>query len=120
MLKEIQIMAAKPAEKRYRLKDAQGLFVEVMPTGRKFFRVEFRLKGRLTKETIGPYPDVKLADARLRVAEIKTELRAGHAPSKVRPASFTPLDVEAAEKVSQRWETVAEELKSCSISRATP
>jgi integrase len=109
MLKEIQIMAAKPAEKRYRLKDAQGLFVEVMPTGRKFFRVEFRLKGRLTKETIGPYPDVKLADARLRVAEIRTELRAGHAPSKIRPASFTPLDAEAAEKVSQRWETVAEE-----------
>jgi integrase len=113
MLRDAQVKGAKAADKRYRMKDAQGVFLEVMPTGKKYFRVEYRIAGRLKKETIGQYPEVSLADARRRVGEIKSDLCQGTIPDKVRTASYCVPAAEAAaqsaKEESQKWEVVAEE-----------
>lgn len=52
MLTELQIRSAKPKEKPYKLTDGKGLVLEVMPTGRKFWRYRFELEvGGVRKES---------------------------------------------------------------------
>lgn len=52
-----QIDRAKPAEAPYKLRDGKGLYLEVRPTGAKFWRYRFRLPGETTEKmfTIGEY-----------------------------------------------------------------
>jgi len=40
-LNVLAIKAAKPKEKRYLLKDERGLYLEIMPTGSKLWRLRY-------------------------------------------------------------------------------
>ncbi|MBY6109115.1 tyrosine-type recombinase/integrase [Halomonas sp. DP1Y21-3] len=55
---------AKPREKLYRIADGHGLCLEVRPSGRKVWRLRYRLDGKANMWTIGDYPQVKLGPAR--------------------------------------------------------
>ena len=55
---------AKPREKLYRIADGHGLCLEVRPSGRKVWRLRYRLDGRANMWTIGDYPQVRLGPAR--------------------------------------------------------
>lgn len=57
---------AKPREKLYRIADGHGLCLEVRPSGRKTWRLRYRLDGKANMFTIGDYPHVKLGEARER------------------------------------------------------
>ncbi|TIC80539.1 tyrosine-type recombinase/integrase [Crenobacter intestini] len=64
-LTDTKIKALKPTEKRYRISDGGGLVLEVMPTGSKVWRYRFTLHGKPQPTlTIGPYPEISLAEAR--------------------------------------------------------
>lgn len=57
----------KPAAKGYQIVDGGGLFVDVLPSGTKAFRLRYRLGGRGVKQekiTLGNYPTYSLVDAR--------------------------------------------------------
>ena len=41
-----------------------GLYIEVSPTGRKWWRLKFRMDGKERLLALGVYPDVSLKDAR--------------------------------------------------------
>ncbi len=69
-----QINQAKPRESRYNLKDENGLYLEVSPTGKKLWRVRYWLDGKENRIGIGPYPHVGLAEARKRCLEIKGQI----------------------------------------------
>ena len=45
MLTAVQIKAAKPAAKAYKLADSGGLFLLVTPGGQKYWRYKFRMGG---------------------------------------------------------------------------
>jgi integrase len=57
---------AKPREKLYRIADGGGLCLEVRPSGRKTWRLRYRLEGKPNMFTIGDYPGVGLGEARAR------------------------------------------------------
>lgn len=54
------IRHAKPKDKLYRLRDGGGLFCEVLTTGSKVWRYNYRLHGKQKTYTIGEYPDTSL------------------------------------------------------------
>jgi len=49
-----------------RKSDGGGLFIDVMPSGSKVFRLAYRINGKQRTLVIGDYPTVKLADGRHR------------------------------------------------------
>ena len=61
-LTDLQIKRAKPADKLFKLSDGAGLYLEVLPTGAKFWRFRFRqASGKENLMTFGPYPEVSLS-----------------------------------------------------------
>src|SRR5437879_5582081 len=55
---------AKPHKKAYRLKDGDGLFLQVSPNGRKCWRLRYFFGGKENVLSLGAYPEVSLAQAR--------------------------------------------------------
>ena len=76
-LTDAEIRGFTPANQRFRRSDGGGLFIDVMPSGKKVFRLAYRSDGKQRTALIGEYPNVRLADARLRAAELKRSLRDG-------------------------------------------
>ena len=70
-LTAVMINQSKPTEKRYSLKDENGLYLEVSPTGKKLWRVRYWFHGKENRIALGPYPKVSLAEARQKCAELK-------------------------------------------------
>ena len=63
-LSDLSIRNAKPRAKPYKLSDSAGLYLQVMPTGAKLWRMKYRILGREKKLSFGKYPDVSLKKAR--------------------------------------------------------
>ncbi|HEO0718318.1 TPA: DUF4102 domain-containing protein, partial [Yersinia enterocolitica] len=76
-----QVETAKPKEKDYKLTDERGLFLLVTTNGRKYWRLKYRVSGKEKKLSIGVYPDISLAEARLKREEARKLLAEGHDPS---------------------------------------
>ncbi len=55
------IRSAKPGAKPIRLFDSGGLYLEVAPSGGKWWRLKYRFDGREKRLSLGVYPDVPLA-----------------------------------------------------------
>ncbi len=88
-LTDAQIRGFKPEDRRIRKSDSAGLFIEVMPSGGKYFRLAGRLNGKQRTYLIGEYPTTKLADARLKAAEYKRSLKEGIDPNSVQKKNQT-------------------------------
>lgn len=63
-LTDIQLKAAKPGVKPYKLADEKGLYVYVATTGLRSWRMKYRFLGKEKVLTFGPYPEVKLGGPR--------------------------------------------------------
>lgn len=92
----------RPADKPYKRADAQGLYIEVSPTGAKCWRLKYRFAGREKRLAFGVYPEVSLAEARARRDEARALLRDGKDPSAERRAAR-----EAAAAVGETFGEVA-------------
>lgn len=80
-LTEQQLLQAEPGDKPFRLFDGYGLYVEVMPTGSKVWRMKFRQKdGKENALTFGHYPEVSPTLARCRRAVARQMLHDGLDP----------------------------------------
>lgn len=66
MLTDGRIRAAKPSDRQYRLADYGGLYLQVEPSGGRYWRFNYRLHGRQKTLALGVYPDVSLVKARAR------------------------------------------------------
>ena len=58
------IRNAKPSKKAYKLYDESGLFMQVTPSGGKWWRFKYRFDGKEKLLSLGTFPDVSLSDAR--------------------------------------------------------
>ena len=64
-LTDTAIRNAKPRDKTYTLGDGEGMYLEVMPNGTRFWRMAYRQpNGKKNRLTFGKYPEVSLAEAR--------------------------------------------------------
>lgn len=76
-----RIDTAKPREKEYKLTDGGGLYLLIKPNGAKYWRLKYRVLGKEKKLSIGVYPDISLADARLKREEARKVVALGGDPS---------------------------------------
>lgn len=80
-LSDMQVRRAKAQEKLIKLFDGHGLYLEVQPSGAKFWRFRYRkADGKETTMAFGPYPEVSLADARAKRTEARRILLDGGDP----------------------------------------
>ncbi|HGW3736205.1 TPA: tyrosine-type recombinase/integrase [Acinetobacter baumannii] len=80
MLSDSKIKTLKPTEKMYRILDAERLYIEVRPSGKKIWRFKYTLNGKEGTISFGEYPSVSLADARKRKEDAKALLAKGINP----------------------------------------
>jgi len=71
---------AKAGEKTYRLADEKGMYLEVTPQGRKYWRMKYRFGGKEKRLALGVYPEISLKTARDRRDQARTQLAANIDP----------------------------------------
>lgn len=84
MLTDAQIKRTKRGTSIVRLFDGNGLIFVLPPTGRAFWRFDFRLHGRRRTMSFGVYPEVSLATARKRLADAREQVAKGIDPVRSR------------------------------------
>jgi len=84
MLKDLDCKNARGRDKAYKLSDAHGLYLFVTPKGFRSWRWNYRLNGVAQTLTLGSYPELTLAAARLERAELDKLRRQGTDPSRAR------------------------------------
>jgi integrase len=108
MLTEIKLRSLRSREALYRVADSHGLAVEVPTSGACRWRYRYRFDGKAKMLSLGTYPNVSLAQARLRRDAAKGQIAQGIDPSSARQAC-KHAKVEAAVPVStfrlvgQKW-----------------
>lgn len=76
-----QVAQAKPKEKAYKLFDGGGLYLQVSPSGQKYWRLKYRFTAKERLLAIGIFPTVSLKEARLARESAKQDLAKGIDPS---------------------------------------
>ena len=105
-LSDTAIRNAKPSDKPKRMFDGGGLYLEVAPSGGKWWRLKYRFGGKEKRLSLGVYPDVSLKDARERRGEARKLLANGTDPSENRKAQRAATVDRAAnsfEVVAREW-----------------
>lgn len=104
-LTDTKVKSAKPNDSEIKLYDGGGLFLSITPTGGKLWRLKYRFEGKEKKLSLGPYPEVTLADARRRREEARTLLQAGVDPGAVRKAQKVAQteETETFEVIAREW-----------------
>ena len=80
-LTDAAIRAAKPGDKTIKVFDGGGLYLEVAPSGGRWWRLKYRFAGKERRISLGVYPAVGLREARKRRDDAKELLAQGIDPS---------------------------------------
>jgi integrase len=92
--------------KPYKLADANGLYIEIDPSGGKYWRFKYRFGGKEKRLSLGVYPEVTLADARESRDELRKQLAKGVDPGVHRKAQKTSRTGRAEDRfefVGREW-----------------
>jgi hypothetical protein len=105
-LSELAVKRAKPELKPYKMTDGGGLYLLVEPKGSKYWRMFYRYMGKQKTLAMGVYPDVGLADARVRRDEARKLLANSVDPSVAKQAkkeSFIAQTENSFEAIAREW-----------------
>src|ERR671937_415457 len=77
------IEAVRPGAARYEVPDGgwRGLYLVIQPSGVKSWACRYRLNGKTSKLTLGPFPTVPLAEARKLAAAAMEQIARGIDPA---------------------------------------
>lgn len=104
-LTDTSLRNAKPGKKPIKLFDGGGLYLEVSPTGGKWWRIKYRFDGKEKRLSLGVYPEVSLKEVRERMIAARKLLANGIDPSENRKATKSAR----ANLVANSFEVVARE-----------
>jgi integrase len=104
-LRAIQVKNLPPKAKTYRKFDGSGLYVEVTPKGKKYWRFKYQFNRKEKRISLGVFPLITLKQARMDRDEAKMLLHKGIDPSAERKAR-KQLQVEVTE---HSFEAIARE-----------
>lgn len=104
----------KPSEKPRKVADANGLYLQIMPNGSKYWRLKYRYADKEKRLAIGVYPEVSLLEARDRRDAARRLLRDGIDPSQSKQETkrqivlnaennFKALAIEWHEHQKEKW-----------------
>lgn len=105
-LTDTAIRNAKPDEKPIKMFDERGLYLEISPTGGKWWRLKYRFDSKEKRLSLGVYPDVSLKDARERRDAARKLVAGGTDPSENRKAQKSARADRAAnsfEVITREW-----------------
>lgn len=108
-LTDTTIKNAKPKDKPYRLSDAKGLYIEIQPSGSKYWRLKYRFYGKEKRLAIGVYPKITLKVARKACDQAKEQLDQGIDPSQAKKAKKVERyqsQVNNIEALSREWHSL--------------
>lgn len=100
------IRNAKPGASARRLFDSLGMYLEIAPSGGRWWRLKYRHGGKEKRLSLGVYPAVSLAEARERRDDARRLLAAGIDPSAQRKADKRDAairDANSFEAVAREW-----------------
>ena len=80
--------------------DGYGMFLAVLPTGSKVWRLAYRHEGKEKTASIGPYPLISLKDARIRRDELRLKLLDGIDPT---VKTFSKVAKTVSECIAEYW-----------------
>jgi len=100
MLTDTQVRATKPGERCRRLADGDGLYLQIEPSGGRYWRFNYRFNGKQKTLALGVYPDVSLGKARQRLREAREQLADGLDPAVRKKAVGKTFEV-----VAREWHT---------------
>ncbi len=107
-LSDKQCHAAKPKIKPYKLADFEGLYLEIWPSGAKYWRLKYRLHGKEKRISLGIYPTVSLHEARQKKLAVKNEIKTGVNPvlSRLEHKQIQAfVSAQTFEEVAREWHT---------------
>jgi len=112
MAKSVSLSDAKCRQAKYqatgsnKLFDGGGLYLELMPSGSRKWRLKYRVNGKENRLTFGDYPGVTLAEARQRRETAKRLIADGVDPAQQREINKQTAAVAAEntfEVVAREW-----------------
>ena len=112
MLTIKELDSAKPKAKPYKLGDGGGLYIEVLPTGAKYWRMKYRINGKENRLSFGVYPEVRPPEAREKAQAARDLIRAGIDPSEKKKVDKREREAASAnslEAVAREWMAGREE-----------
>ena len=110
-LTAVAIKAAKGRDKQYKLADSGGMHLLVLPSGQRYWRMNYRHLGKYKTLAFGVWPDVDLASARAQRDEARELLASGRDPSEQAKLDKIAASVAAANTfraVAEEWYAKAE------------
>lgn len=105
-LTDIKVKSIKPNTKIVRYYDEKGLYLEVAPSGGKWWRFKYRFESKEKRLSLGTYPDVGLKEAREKRDNARKLVAADVDPSTNRKAIKNSISVRTAnsfEVISREW-----------------
>ncbi len=105
-LTDLQAKKAAPKEKPYRLTDGGGMYLEVTPSGGRYWRLKYRFAGKEKRLGLGVYPGVSLSEARDKREAARKLIAQGIDPSAERKQAKLAGQARAAntfESVGLEW-----------------
>jgi integrase len=102
MLTDSLIRKSLPKDSDSKLFDSGGLFLLIRSTGHRGWRFKYRINGHEKLISLGPYPTVSLAKARLKLRRAKALLLDGIDPSLKRKAEKY-AGADSFEAVAREW-----------------
>lgn len=103
-LNDVQIRAAKPTDKQYKLTDGEGMYLLVHSNGSKYWRLNYRFGGKQKTLALGVYPATPLAAAREKRAQAKQMLASNIDPGEQKKQEqFEQNNGDSFEEVARAW-----------------
>ena len=105
-LTDTAIRNTKPTEKPTKLTDGGGLYLLLNPNGSRWWRLDYRFRGKRKTISMGIYPEVSLKDARNRRDEARKLLASEVDPGENRKAikaAKTESSANSFEVVAREW-----------------
>lgn len=105
-LSDTRIRSLRARKRPYQVADAAGLHLEVLTSGKRIWRLRYRLAGVQEKVTLGEYPAFTLIDARLWREKCKQAIARGESPMRAKQASKANARDEAEAHAGRETRTV--------------
>ena len=105
-LTALVVKNAKTTAGPLKLFDGGGMYLLVKPNGARYWRLDFRINSKYKTLSLGTYPDVSLADARLKREEARRLISQDIDPSAQRKAmkeTKTKQGVNTFEIIAREW-----------------
>ena len=110
-LTDIKIKSVRAMDKRYQMADSAGLYLEVMPTGKKYWRLRYSENNKRSWHTIGEYPAIGLQEARERRTLLRKRLRDGE-PLTTKSTAFKDVALEWADEHDKKIQNEKDRIKT--------